>query len=69
MYRHNMTNPDKLKLVHYNVKYVMPKFSKCKILAGKILTIQHAFVKFVRLFRHQSFTLYGKDTHCNSLLG
>ena len=37
----------------------MPKFSKCKILVGKILTIQHALVKFIRLFHHQSFTLYG----------
>ena len=25
----------------------------------KILTIQHALVKFVRLFHRQSFTLYG----------
>ena len=31
-------------------KYAIPKFSKCKILVGKILTIQHALVKFVRLF-------------------
>ena len=37
----------------------MPKLSKCKILVGKILTIQHALVKFIRLFHHQSFTLYG----------
>ena len=35
----------------------MPKFSKCKILVGRILIIQHIFVKFVRLFHHQSFTL------------
>ena len=34
-------------------------FSKCKILVGKILMIEHTFVKFVRLFHHQSFTLYG----------
>ena len=31
--RHNMINPDKLKLVNYNHK--MQKFSKCKILVGK----------------------------------
>ena len=37
----------------------MPKLSNCKILVGKILTVQHAPVKFVRLFHHQSFTLYG----------
>ena len=60
MSRHNVTNPDKLKLVNYNrIKYVIPKFSKCKILVGKILTIQHAFVKFVSLFHRQNFTLYG----------
>ena len=35
------------------------KFSKCKILVGKILTNQHSFVKFVRLFHRQSFALYG----------
>ena len=35
----------------------MPKFSKCKILVGGILTIQHTFVKFVGLFNHQSFML------------
>ena len=55
----NVTNPDKLKLVNYNRKYAIPKFSKCKILVGKILTIQHELVKFVRLFHRQSFTLYG----------
>ena len=55
--RHNMTNHDKLKLINQPyVKYAIPRFSKCKILVGKILTIQHAFV---RLFHHQSFTLYG----------
>ena len=27
-------------------------------MVGKILTIQHTLVKFVRLFHHQSFTLY-----------
>ena len=62
MSRHNVTNPDKLKLVNYNGKYAIPIFSKCKILVGKILTIQHALVKFVRLFHHQSFTLYGIAT-------
>ena len=35
----------------YPIKYEILKFSKCKILVGKILTIQHLyiFVKFVRL--------------------
>ena len=28
----------------------MPRFSKCKILVGKFLTIQHALIKFVKLF-------------------
>ena len=59
MSRHNMTNPDKPKLVNYNRKYAILRFSKCKILVGKTLTIQHVFVKFVRLFHRQSFTLYG----------
>ena len=59
---HNVTNPDKLKLVeglNYNRKYAIPKFSKCKILVGKMLMIQHALVKFVGLFHRQSFILYG----------
>ena len=64
MSRHSMTNPDKLKLVNYNRKYAIPKFSKCKILVGKIFTIQHALVKFVRLFHHQHFTLYGTLSLC-----
>ena len=37
----------------------MSKFSKCKILVGKILTIENMLVKFVTLFHCQSFTLYG----------
>ena len=53
---HNVTNPDKLKLT---VKYTISKFYKCKSLVGKILTIQHELVKFIRLFYRQSFTLYG----------
>ena len=59
MSRHNVTNPDKLKLVNYNHKICYTKFSKCKILVGKILTIQHTLVKFIRLFHRQSFMLYG----------
>ena len=35
------------------------KLFKHKILVGKILTIQHPFVKFVRLFHSHSFPLYG----------
>ena len=35
------------------------KFSKCKTLVGNIVMIQHAFVKFVRLFHRQSFMLCG----------
>ena len=58
---HVPTKRDKLKLVKFiiTVNYAIPKFSKCKILVGKILMIQHALVKFVRLFHRQSFTLYG----------
>ena len=41
------------------VKYATPKIIKCKILVGKILTIQHPFIKFIRLFHRQSFVLYG----------
>ena len=41
------------------MKYAIPKFFKCKSFGGKFLTIQHAFIKFVRLFHCQSFTLYG----------
>ena len=37
----------------------MPKIFKCKVLVGKILTIQHPFVEFIRLFHHQSFVIYG----------
>ena len=42
---------------------------KWQILIGKILMIQHPFIKFIRLFHHQNFVLYG--THCsfNTLLG
>ena len=32
---------------------------KCKILVGKILTIQHPFIKSIRLFHCQGFALYG----------
>ena len=48
MSQHNVTNPDKLKLVKLiiTIKYAILKFSKCKILVGKILTIQQALVKF-----------------------
>ena len=57
--RQNERNPDKLKLVNYNRKICISKIFKCKILVGKILMIQHPFIKFVRLFHRQSFVLYG----------
>ena len=56
--RHNITNPDKPKLVNYNrsyVKYAILRFSKCKILVGKTLTIQHAFIKFRQTFPSSKF--------------
>ena len=53
--QHNERNSEVSKFI--SVKYVIPKNFKCKILVGKILTIQHPFIKFVRLFR-QSFLLY-----------
>ena len=57
MSRHNMTNPDKPKFI--TVKYAILRFSKCKILIGKTLTIQHVFVKILQTFQRQSFALYG----------
>ena len=42
-------------------------FLSAKFLVGKFLTIKHALIKFVRLFHHQSFTLYGKyNSHAQS---
>ena len=61
--RCNERNPDKFKLVNYNRKICIPKIFKCKILVGKTLTIQHPFVKFVRLFHRQGFALYGMQIH------
>ena len=46
----------------------MLKFSKCKILVGKILTIEHTLVKFVTLFHRQSFTLYGSIARLPQML-
>ena len=50
MSRHNMTNPDKPKL-----KYAILRFSKCKILVGKTLMIQHVFVKIRQTFPPSKF--------------
>ena len=52
-------NPDKLRLINYSCKTYNTENFKHKILVGKILTIQHPFVKFVILFHRQSFALYG----------
>ena len=38
--------------------------AKYIILVGKISTIQHAIVKFVRLFQRQSFARYGTPISC-----
>ena len=56
MSRHNVTNPNKLKLVNYNRKICNTEIFKVQNLVGKILTIQHVLVK---LFHRQSFALYG----------
>ena len=59
---HNVTNADKLKLINYNRN---TEIFKCKILVGKTLTIQHALIKFIRLFHRQSFMLYGTSTYAS----
>ena len=61
MSRHNMINPDRQARVskyYYNrtsVKYAILRFSKCKILVGKTLTIQRAFVNFRQTFPPSKF--------------
>ena len=56
MSRHNMTNPDKPKLIKIiTVKYAILRFSKCIILVGKTLTIQHVFVKIRHTFPPSKF--------------
>ena len=52
--------------------HIMMRFINCKTLVGKNLTNQQPFVKFIRLFHHQSFVLYSIhcfDCNCNKVLG
>ena len=58
MFQHNVTNGVKLVNMQYR------KFSKCKILVGKILMIQHPFVKIrqtstVKVLRYTVVTYDG----------
>ena len=54
---HNVTNPDKPNLVNYTRKVCNIQIFKGQIFVGKTLTIQHPFIKFVRLFQHQSYSI------------